>query len=210
MAVSTSRGWVGVPVQLHTKFLELVMLSWAPGCQGQIASKRPPCSQRTLESQGAVQTGTGSRSKPPALCGAPPPPLAPPRAWVLCSSTLAHSFQAVTGPCVQNPRPGQHSQSIPHAAASPAPGWPPDPSWAPHAWLSLWWAGRPRRLPVLALFFLVPLQEGAGKLAQAEATLGGQLAHGFLHSQVAAAEALTDLTTTVRARGLLLLQPGIC
>lgn len=56
----------------------------------------------------------------------------------------------------------------------------------------------------------MPLQKGAGKLAQAEATLGGQLAHGFLHSQVAAAEALTDLTSTVGACGLLLLQPGIC
>lgn len=72
-------------------------------------------------------------------------------------------------------------------------------------------AGGPDRwLPVLALLFLMPLQKGAGKLAQAEATLGGQLAHGFLHSQVAAAEALTDLTSTVGACGLLLLQPGIC
>lgn len=64
--------------------------------------------------------------------------------------------------------------------------------------------------PVLALLFLVPLQEGAGKLTQAEATLRRQLTHSFLHSQVAAAEALTDLATTVGARGLLLLQPGIC
>lgn len=72
-------------------------------------------------------------------------------------------------------------------------------------------AGRqPRQLPVLALLFLVPLQEGAGKLTQAEATLRRQLTHSFLHSQVAAAEALTDLATTVGARGLLLLQPGIC
>ena len=71
-------------------------------------------------------------------------------------------------------------------------------------------ASQPRCLPVLALLFLVPLQEGAGELAQAEATLRGQLAHGLLHGQVAAAEALTDLATTVGARGLLLLQPGIC
>lgn len=64
--------------------------------------------------------------------------------------------------------------------------------------------------PVLALLFLVPLQEGAGELAQAEATPGGQLTHGLPHGlphgQVVATEALADLTTTVGACGLLLLQ----
>lgn len=125
-----------------------------------------------------------------------PGPLPPGCHWAMCAEPRARATKT--------------NQNIPHSGASPAPGWPPAPSWAPRMWLNLRRVGRPRRLPVLALLFLVPLQEGAGKLAQAEATLGGQLAHGFLHSQVAAAEALTDLTTTVRACGLLLLQPGIC
>lgn len=73
MAVSTGRGWLGVPMQLHTEFPELVMLSWAPGCQGQVASKRPSYSQRILESQGDVQTGTGFISKPPRPLWGPTP-----------------------------------------------------------------------------------------------------------------------------------------
>lgn len=69
--------------------------------------------------------------------------------------------------------------------------------------------GLGRQLPVLALLFLVALQEGAGELLGAEGALGGQLAHGFLHGQVAAAQALADLAAAVGARGLFLLEPRV-
>lgn len=81
-------------MKLHAELPELAMLSWAQGHQGQRALKRPPCSQRALESQGDVQTATGSRSQPPTLRGPHP---APSRAWALSSFTLAHSLQVVLG-----------------------------------------------------------------------------------------------------------------
>lgn len=105
---------------------------------------------------------------------------------------------------------------VPASPGTPAPGSEVSQTWhfSMPGWQrrQLWHSaeGKQSSLPVLALLFLVPLQEGSGELLHAEATFRGQLADGFFHSQVSTAQALTDLAAAIWASRLFLLQPSVC
>lgn len=64
--------------------------------------------------------------------------------------------------------------------------------------------------PVSADVLLVVSEGGPRHLFEAESTGGRQFGHGLLHRKVPDALSPADLTSTLRTRGILVLDPRVC